>query len=261
MRLLSLMLLTVPAWACLCSSWPTAREAWADSPMVFVGRVEQTNPGPVLGRYGDAAEQFARLRVLKAFKGVQAGQMVTLHQPITSCTGAFQDAGELLFYLHPSDDGKGWLAPGCHRTRSADSAADDLLFLETLPKSLERTRLSGQVDLYEESPEEGFRRQKPLAGVRVRISGKTGVTETRTDANGVYEVYGLPAGSYRVDIDVPSGTKIRFASRIGRESKPSPWSGDQQSVELSDRGSASVDFVLTVGDPAAINYKIPKRPR
>src|SRR5260370_6523097 len=67
------------------------------------------------------------------------------------------------------------------------TAADDLLFLHALPESLKRTRLSGEVDLYEQSPAEGFRRQRPLAGVRVTIAGQSSVTEAFTDRDGLYE--------------------------------------------------------------------------
>ena len=51
-----------------------------------------------------------------------------------------------------------WYVPPCsHSLGSAAPGGDDLLFLRKLPQSAKGTRLSGEVELYEDSPKEAFR--------------------------------------------------------------------------------------------------------
>jgi len=239
MRWFGLLVLVVPAWACQCASWPSAREAWDDSPLVFIGRVERTKMVVVASEYGPAGQQVANVRVEEAFKGVEAGQEVTLHQPVNSCSPNYAEGERILFYLHPTKEAKAWVAEGCHRSRPVAGAADDLLFLHALPESLKRTRLSGEVELYEQSPAEGFRRQRPLAGVRAAIAGQSGATEAITDGDGVYEVYGLPAGTCKVEINVPPKMKIDFPVPFGRQNR----ARGKGEVHLAANGGAGVSFV------------------
>jgi hypothetical protein len=236
MRWIFMLLLAAPAWACSCISWPTAGEAWADSRLVFVGSVERTtlDPGGPL--------QLVGVRVEEAFKGVKRGDEVTLRQPMHSCSPGFKAGDRVLFYLHPADQENTWVANGCHRSRGLAEAADDLLLLRALPESLKRTRLSGEINLYERSIAEGFRRQRALVGVRVTIAGEQRSIEAVTNADGVFEVFGLPAGGYRVSADVPAKMKLLFASAIGRQSR----GGREGVVNLPANGSAGVSFVMMV---------------
>ncbi|HZS26559.1 MAG TPA: hypothetical protein VFB76_04970 [Candidatus Angelobacter sp.] len=43
--------------------------------------------------------------------------------------------------------------------------------------------------------------EKSAAGIRVLISGPHGITTTETDQKGIYDVTGLPAGSYTIIAD------------------------------------------------------------
>ncbi len=81
MRWLGFFLAAAPAWACQCIGWPSPREACDDSPLVFIGRVERTRIRAVAAELDLGAQQVASVRVEEAFKGVKAGQEVTLHQP------------------------------------------------------------------------------------------------------------------------------------------------------------------------------------
>jgi hypothetical protein len=242
MRCIGLLLLALPAWACQCASWPTAREAFSDSPLVFAGRVERVTMSTVNERAQSYPIQLVSVRVEEPFKGVELRQEVALRQPADSCSASFKVGDHYLFYLHPADQPGTWRADGCHRSTRVDYAADDFLFLRAMPKSLEKTRLSGEINLYEQSPSEGFRRQRPLAGIRVKIAGEHGIKEAFTNGDGVYEVYGLPAGKYKIDIDVPQHLKIDFPMNIGRKQR----AYKRGEIELDENGSAAVSFVLMV---------------
>ena len=187
-------------------------------------------------------EQSARIRVDEAFKGVSDGQMIRLHQGGTDCDAKFRTGQRAVFYLDRGDAPGSWRVPWCTRALgNAESGGDDLLFLRGLPKSAKGTRLSGEVELYEDSPAQAFRRVSGLPNVKVGISGPRGFTqETVTNAAGAYEVFGLRPGRYAVHIEAPNGLTVKFPITYG-----SPRvQDDDAAVELASNEGASVSFVL-----------------
>jgi hypothetical protein len=128
----------------MCFGWPTAKQAWEGSPLVFAGVVEDVR---VLISEEPFAVQQVKVRVVEPFKGAATDQIVELRQPINGCSPNFQQSNRELFYLHPSREAGYWNAPGCHRNRSLGDAADDLVFLRALPGSARGNRLSGSVEL------------------------------------------------------------------------------------------------------------------
>lgn len=143
---LLLLLAGVPGWACSCGALPSAKDAWAGTPVVFLGRVEKTEQRTFPYGAGDTyiAEQEARVVVEEAFKGVKAGERLALEQPGHNCAPKFKEGDRVLFYLHPTKAENVWEAYGCHRTRSLAKAADDLLFLRALPWAAARTPAFGR---------------------------------------------------------------------------------------------------------------------
>jgi hypothetical protein len=106
---------------------------------------------------------------------------------------------ELLLYLSPDEQRDAlWSLPVCSRSNSVEQMAADLRFLDHIGAVRSRTRLSGTVMLWESEAE-------LAAGVTVRVNGPAGVYELRTDEDGVYELYDLPAGSYQVEAITPAG--------------------------------------------------------
>ena len=235
-RLFLLAIICVPAWACSCGGYPSVKDAWLDSPLVFGGLVDKTDPKITSDIM--AGEQTAWVRVIEPFKGVTKDQVLELRDQFSSCFGGFREGTELLFYLHPGQKQGTWVAPACHRSRSLSAAADDLLFLRALPRSATTNRLSGEINLYEESP--SFRRVQAFPGLRVTISNDTRSVDTYTNADGVYEVYGLSPGTYTVNIDMPPGLKLQFPIITGsRELVPR-----NTTVSLGEQTAVGVDFVL-----------------
>jgi hypothetical protein len=238
-RFALVVLVATRAWACSCSgNWPSVKQAWEKAPFVFLGTVEIADPDED-GSQTIFKEQSIRIRVDEAFKGVSKGQLIELREGANDCAAKFRTSQRAVFYFHgtPGD----WVVPPCTRALgSPEPTADDLLFLRGLPRSAIGTRLSGEVELYEDSPTEAFRRVGGVAKVGVKILGPAGFTrETITNAAGAYEVFGLRPGRYSVSIEVPKGLKVKFPLVSG-----SSWTGDNASVELAPNGNASVGFVL-----------------
>src|SRR5436190_23655169 len=99
-RLFLLAIICVRAWACSCSGYPSVKGAWLDSPLVFGGLVDKTDPKITSERIM-AGEQTAWVRVTEPFQGVTKDQVLELRDQFSSCFGGFREGTELLFYLHP----------------------------------------------------------------------------------------------------------------------------------------------------------------
>jgi len=241
-RFALLLIFAARSWACMCSgNWPSVKQAWKNAPAVFLGTVEIADPDGD-GRQMMFQEQSVRIRVDEAFKGVSEGQTIELRQGADDCSAKFKTGQRSVFYLYPGIEHGSWNVPACtHALGSAEPVGDDLLFLRGLPRSAIGTRLSGEVELYEDSPTEAFKRVGGVRNVRVKISGPQGFTrEVVTNVAGVYELYGLHRGRYSVSIDVPSGLRIKFPLVTGSTRVP----GNGSAVELDRGGGASVGFVL-----------------
>jgi hypothetical protein len=247
-RVCLLLFVAASAWACDCGAWPSAKGAWETSPVVFLGHVERTEQEfdklapPLRDHLQYRGRQTAWVKVDEAFKGVQVGAELRLEQPAHNCAPKFRAGERVTFYLHPAKEQGAWEAYGCHRTREATLSADDLLFLRALPSSSRRSRLSGEVELYENAMEEPFRRMRGLSGIPVRIQGDGRLIKAITNADGVYEVYDLPEGVYRVDVDLPEGLEIHFPILAGVTSPSGRYKSTE--VSLASGAGGSVSFVV-----------------
>lgn len=235
MRLfLILGIVSAPAWNCSCDSFPSAKEAWLESTLVFAGRVEKT----ALERA--PPEQTAWVRVTEPFKGVELGQVVEVWNQFGE---RFHDGRELVFYLFPGAKPGTWIAPYCHRTRGLDGAPDDLKFLRELPASAVGNRVSGVVSLWNGDDPAGQRRV--FSGVRVRAIGPNGSHTTFTDQQGLYEFRNLEPGAYVIKVDYPSGMSLYLPIAYGKKVNPfHPIATGVAQVEVTADSGEGIDFAL-----------------
>lgn len=218
--------------ACSCAGYPSVGEAWGNAAAVVIGEVTHTDPaGAAL------LAQTARVTVIESFKGPARGAEMIFQQPGHNCSPRFKAGTRVLLYAHRSGDA--WQVYGCGRGSSFE--AEDLLFLRNLPRSAARTRLSGTIALYEVTFTEGARPARPLAGLTVQISNGARTQNVVTNADGVYEVYGLAPGQYAVTPKLPPGLKVRFPIVTGR---PASSPTETQRVTLNERSNASVSFAM-----------------
>ena len=110
-------------------------------------------------------------------------------------------------------------------------------FLRALPQSATRNRLAGVVSL-----DYGSRR---LSQVRVHLRSEKYARDLVTDSEGLYEVYDLPASTYRVSIDTPEGLRILF---------PIVADGDMRRNIFSDLEAKSVEIRFDLSTTADISF-------
>ncbi|HEY3739678.1 MAG TPA: carboxypeptidase-like regulatory domain-containing protein [Bryobacteraceae bacterium] len=192
------------------------------------------------------APQMVVVEAEESFKGSRKGEVFVLFQPGNDCAPKFKTGGRVLLYLNRSLVGT-WEALGCGRIQSLEWAVDDLRFLRALPVSAATNRVAGVVALYEISVSKGFRRVRNLRGIRVHLRSEVSSVEAVTDDEGVYEVYDLAPGNYRIGIDLTKGLKIFFpviAGGEGPRDRTKDVRATEPVVEIGASTGADVDFVL-----------------
>lgn len=247
---LALLLLTAPAvYACSCGSYPTVCEAYQRADAVFIGVVQRAITKTV--KLQDGKEypvgQVAHIQIEKSFKGVAQPEVVFRTEG-SSCDTFYEEGQRRLFYAYYNRETKSWGVPPCGRSRTIDRAADDLLYLQGLPKSASTTRLSGELGHSEDDPEKGFSRVKTISGAKVKITGEGKTYDAFTDKDGIFEIYGLPPGKYSVEPEIPVGLKVRFPIYYGE----TDFSDRKKTkLVLKDKSCASVSYVLSANNRIA----------
>ncbi|MGQ0760600.1 MAG: hypothetical protein ACT4OT_01085 [Acidobacteriota bacterium] len=260
------------AQACSCGRNSTVLDSYEWAEVVVVVRAmsvekaspEQTAPEGRMSNgenYVDGVKS-TTMQVEHVFKGtLKVGdEMVFAQGGGADCIFTFneKDIGKkFLFYLKRFGDSKGviamtsagsrkvgpadstvWIVGTCGRSSNVDYAGDDLLYLNNLQKARGRTRISGTVRFAAESDES-------VAGRKIRIVGAKKQYEVKTDENGVYELYDVPAGKYAVVPEIPKGWKVgRFWLRYspsfaGFDETKSP---NQILIGLEDKKHAGLDL-------------------
>ena len=200
--------------------------------------IEKTEKEPPrLVNYGGIKQ--TTLTVEKVYKGtLKVGEKLVFAQGGgADCVWTFTEESigkEYLFYLgagpidNKSSDGviaatgqfprivpkDTWVASTCSRSNSLKGAAADILYLDNRIKANRRTRLSGRITKSIESAvEEQPSSVEILSNWNVFIIGNGKPITVKTDMNGVYEVYDLPAGKYKVLPEGIDGFKLDLWSR------------------------------------------------
>lgn len=204
------------AEACSCGPAPTVLDSfnWAETVVVVSTlSVEKATPAQTAApgmmsdgiNYVDGVKS-TTMRVEHVFKGtLKVGDDMIFEQGGgADCIWTFseKDIGKkFLFYLKRFKESTRWVAGTCGRSGSVKHAADDLLYLNNLSKVRNKSRISGTIRFDYDAGES-------LAGRKIRIVGTKRTEEVKTDENGVYEIYDLPAGRYFIEPEVPKGWKV-----------------------------------------------------
>lgn len=202
--LLSISLAIQTANACSCANNRTVDQEFAKTPNVAVFKLQA-----IKQIEGEAANYF--FSVEKVFKGeLKVGETITF-EPGMACSWYFSEENvgtEDLFYLdkRPSG-GEFWTVGFCTRSGSVKNRIADLLYLEKEKKLRGKTRLSGTLDKIIETPvgKYGDSSFFPLTNRKIRITGNGKNIELVTDENGVYEIYDLPVGKYKIKPEKVNG--------------------------------------------------------
>lgn len=241
--LIGLLLNLRIANACSCVGTCTVLSSYEGASVVVIARavsVEKAEPGE-----GYEGIRATKMIVEKVFKGnLKIGDEMIFGQGsnVDCIWGFYKPVGKrFLFYLGPRDENsKMWYVASCGRSggvQSAEDAIDDLLYLNRLKEVSGKTRISGTLQFVNGG-------DVRVEGRTIRIIGDDKIYEAKTNQNGVYEIYDLPAGKYLIEPEVPAGWKLSdFWLRY------SLFLGDDQGklsrkipIALEDKGHASLDI-------------------
>jgi hypothetical protein len=122
----------------------------------------------------------------------------------------------------------------CSRSRPVKDAVVDLRVLRQPPVGVTRiigyVRQPGSYSGFATPPET----PKVLGGARIDVSGPAGTTSVTTDASGLYQLDGIPAGDYTVQVAVPEN---QVAGQFDFDASPAK-------VHLRTNGLAERNFDL-----------------
>lgn len=237
------------AVACTCFGTASACGSYLSADAVFVGSVQRIELPPAeKGEDGEeyVAGQIAYIQVEKAFKGMKWQTQVIFRTEGTSCDPEYKEGQRWLFYAYYDRKSKQWGTQACDRNTLVEHAADDLLYLQGLPASAQKTRISGKLTRYEGDPAGDHTRVKSITGAKVKITGEQRTYEVYTDKDGVYEIYGLPPGKYVVEPEPLPGLSIRLPLRYG-ETDSSDESAPK--LVLRKKTCAGASFIYSKAEP------------
>lgn len=123
---------------------------------------------------------------------------------------------DILFYLNRAEMKDGYLAAStCSRSGDVSYRAADILYLDKREKVKGRSRLSGTVtQVISTSVNEVKAINVPVKDFKINITGEDKNYELKTDANGVFEIYDLPNGEYKINYGEVEGYKAHAASDV-----------------------------------------------
>jgi hypothetical protein len=242
---------------CSCSGDPTICVAYASADAVFIGsvrKVDQHEPKKNAAPSEIFSGQIAHVQVERVFKGKDESEVI-FRSRNTSCDPFYKEGQRWLFYAYFDKKSQTWSIRPCDRSTLIENAADDLLYLQALPGSAQRTRISGAIERYENDPVKRFTHVENISrvyisGIKVKISAEHKTYEVYTDGNGVYEIYDLPPGRYTIQPEIPTGLK---SSPIYRGEIDD---SDEKSIKavLREKSCVGVDFVFSAD--TAISGKV-----
>jgi hypothetical protein len=250
------------ATACSCGPRPTVLDEFEESDEVVTVRVLSVEKGEDTDeRYYVDGVKTATLIVERVFKGkLKVRDEIVFGQGGgADCIWTFNDESigdQFLFYLAspkkftdrsylPSKEPGLWFAFGCGRSTGLAGANEDLLYLENMRKRRGQTRISGSIG-------GGFAYPNiDVEGKRIKLICKDKTYETKTDKDGIFEIYDLPPGKYFIEPEMERGWKIdpdwlRYSASVLERLAARKEVSKAVAVILEPKKHASVDIVFTV---------------
>lgn len=186
-----------------------------------------------------------KLKVQKVFKGSMRVGEVLEFDGVYRCNVIFAEVGgDYLLYLGDKPEkGELWQLPGCSKSGLSENRLADLLYFSKEKKVRNKTRIAGRLFYDIDSISQKDKSQLiTLANRKVYFVGEKHQFETRTDENGVYEIYDLPAGTFKI-----------FSENIfGWKSEVSNY--DSEIVEIEKSGQYERDFKYKIAGSISKNF-------
>ena len=243
------------ASACSCGVRPTVLDALEQADEVIIARAISVDKVGDSQKTTDENERAyvngvrsTTLIVEKIFKGTLKvrDEIVFGQGNGANCIWTFNEESigdQLLLYLKRPETDR-WYVSACGRSRGLKGASDDLLYLENMNKLRGKTRISGRLGGW-------YNSNLDLEGKTIKIIGPTKTYETKTNHDGVFEIYDLPPGKYSIQPEMAPGWKIdayhlRYSPSVAASASLRPKLKSLQQVEitLNPGKHASIDIVF-----------------
>jgi hypothetical protein len=187
--------------------------AYWKADVVFMGvATEKGAMTPVEGSDGQAFTNKGRVtgfKIEEAFRGVSGATVETIEFG-TSCDYGFK-VGERYFVYGSLDPKTGKVSvSSCSATKTLDQADGDIAYAHAVARGEQTPSIIGFVTREKRTDATAYRSQFPLEGIRIAIEGARQTVEAKTDEKGVFRVFGLQAGSYRVRALTPPELRLLY---------------------------------------------------
>jgi hypothetical protein len=220
---LVLSLISVPRiWACSCSrTAPGACSKISDEGILFVGTVvDIENPADERRGANQGGTSRYRFRVDETLNGITAKEVdVYSGRGGGDCSYHFQ-LGET-YFVNPAGTSDHLLATICSDTQPAQGAEALLIELRARRDGKPFASVYGVLrktqQPYTWTYADGY--DRPLPGTTVELKSSERTVTSKTDNNGIFRFYGLPAGTYNFAVVLPA--HLELVETIVSEPPPS----------------------------------------
>lgn len=218
----------------------TVCEAYSKADYVVTGKIN------VLEGSSDS-NQKVKIQVQETYKGIKKKEII-FTEYYSNCFWDFtEDEGNsILIYLKYNKKEKNYdflLGAGGNIKKQND----DLYWLNKLPESLKRTRISGTIEHYEGSGYD-FKFIDFLMGTKVKIVGDSKTYDVLTDQNGVYEIWDVPTGKYKIVPEFSNNYELDFPLSKGiiesRQISKDQVDDKDFKVEIKPKGCGGSDYIV-----------------
>ncbi len=208
--------------ACSCAGpGPVPCGEFSSTSLVFVGTVESIeNPPPDFDQAAKSSVDmrtvdqsgYARyyFRVDEKISGTQTTDIdVFSGRGGADCSYHFQKGEQYLVFPYKSDDGR-LMATICSETRPVELAQPKLAVLRAMRDHQPVASLYGSMRSVQQpygSVSDDYY-GKPVVDTRMILRSDKNTLQAKTDANGNYAFFGVPAGKYHVEADLPQHFEI-----------------------------------------------------
>jgi hypothetical protein len=227
--------------ACLCGETSVC-DAYSEADAILIGKVKKVIESSSDGKGNFDGHQIAFIEVLKSYKGTKR-QAIKISQGNSLCDWRFNPSrvgNKYLFYLSKYANKNLYSVINCGRSRATERAMDDLSWLNKLPASRIRTRISGVVKLRANlSP--------LLSDIKLNIVGEKKTYEVKTK-NGLYEIWDVPAGQYSILPSLTDDYQLSISASMP-DNWLYFWDSDEKDmnalkVTIEPKSCGGIDFSL-----------------
>lgn len=223
------------AEACTCTGPMPPCQEYGAAAAVFTGTVIDISTVSVELGEGERKHAYnkklVRFSVEQAFRGTSGSEVeIATGSGGGDCGYHFEQGKQYIVYAYNDSESKRLGTGICTRTRLLRDAAEDLAYIRGLATAAPGARIFGKVERrIMDARRERSISSGPAAGIKVLIEGQGRRFEVVTNNEGLYEVTGVPAGTYEVRLILPE--------QLSAYHEPK--------VEVRDRGCAQADLTVT----------------